>query len=62
MSTNRKRHPSKPILPAKTNRSSKKFIPDNGLALRAYTQFGKVEMLERTAVLTELVWNDTMFI
>ena len=46
------------------NPKFKKFIEDNGLAFRAYAQFGKAEIQERTAVLTELVkliWNDSMF-
>ncbi len=41
-----------------------KFITENGLHFRAYDQFGKAEIAERTAVLAELVkliWNDKMF-
>ena len=47
------------------NPKFKKFIADNGLDFKAYDQFGKKEILERTAVLTKmvkLVWNDSMFI
>lgn len=42
----------------------KKFITDNDLQFKPYKQFGKAEIKERTAVLTDLVklvWNDTMF-
>ena len=46
------------------NPQFKKFIADNGLDFKAYDQFGKAEIMERTAVLIELVkliWNDDMF-
>ena len=41
-----------------------KFIGDHNLGFRAYTEFGKNEITERTAVLAQLmklVWNDGMF-
>lgn len=47
------------------NPKFKKFIADNELAFKAYAQFGKMEILERTAVmikLVRLVWNDNMFV
>ena len=46
------------------NPKFKKFIADNGLAFRAYDQFGKAEISERIALLVQLVqlvWNDEMF-
>ena len=46
------------------NPKFKKFIADNGLAFRAYDQFGKAEISERVALLVQLVqlvWNDEMF-
>ena len=41
-----------------------KFISDNKLNFKAYEKFGKNEIMERTAVLVDLVklvWNDEMF-
>lgn len=46
------------------NPQFKKFIADNDLAFKPYEQFGKAEIVERTAVLADLVklvWNDDMF-
>ena len=46
------------------NPQFKKFITDNDLAFKPYEQFGKAEIVERTAVLADLVklvWNDDMF-
>lgn len=42
----------------------KKFIDDNGLTFRAYSQFGKTEISERITLLVQLVqmvWNEKMF-
>lgn len=42
----------------------KRFVVENGFAFRAYDKFGKEEIAERTALLTEmfkLIWNDDMF-
>ena len=42
----------------------KKFIADYQLGFKAYAQFGKAEIMERTSVLIQLVqliWNDEMF-
>ena len=41
-----------------------KFIADNNLGFKPYTSFGKREITERIAVLTDLiklVWNDDLF-
>ena len=46
------------------NPKFKKFIADHQLGFKAYAQFGKVEITERTSVLIQLVrlvWNDEMF-
>lgn len=46
------------------NPKFKKFIADHQLGFKAYAQFGKVEITERTSVLiqlVQLVWNDEMF-
>lgn len=46
------------------NPKFKKFIADHQLGFKAYAQFGKKEITERTAVLiklVQLVWNDEMF-
>lgn len=46
------------------NPKFKKFIADNGLAFRAYNQFGKAEITERVTLLVplaQLVWNGDMF-
>lgn len=47
------------------NPKFKKFIADKDLGFKPYSQFGKKEITERTAVLVDLVklvWNDEMFI
>lgn len=41
-----------------------KFIADNNLGFKSYASFGKYEIAERIAVLTnlvKLVWNDNLF-
>lgn len=46
------------------NPKFKKFIADYQLGFKAYAQFGKAEIMERTSVLIQLVqliWNDEMF-
>ena len=46
------------------NPKFKKFIADHQLGFKAYAQFGKAEITERTSVLiqlVQLVWNDEMF-
>lgn len=46
------------------NPKFKKFISDHQLGFKAYAQFGKKEIMERTEVLiklVQLVWNDEMF-
>ena len=46
------------------NPKFKKFIADNGLAFKACSKFGKLEITERTEILADLmklVWNDAMF-
>lgn len=46
------------------NPKLKKFIADNKLGFKAYESFGKNEIIERIAVLVDLVklvWNDDMF-
>ncbi len=43
----------------------KKFIEDNQLDFKAYAQFGKTEITERTNVLIELIkliWNNELFV
>lgn len=47
------------------NPKFKRFIEEKQLAFKAYSRFGKNEIVERTEVLTELVklvWNDGMFV
>ena len=47
------------------NPKFKKFISDNTLDFKPYTQFGKAQIAERISVLSKLVkliWNDNMFI
>lgn len=46
------------------NPGFQRFIKENHLDFKPYTHFGKAEILQRIAVLTELVkmiWNDAMF-
>lgn len=46
------------------NPKFKKFIEDHELGFKAYAQFGKAEITERTSVLIQLiqlVWNDDLF-
>ena len=46
------------------NPKFKKFIADNGLGFKPYTQFGKAEITERIQLLVQLVnlvWNAEMF-
>ena len=48
----------------KNNPKFKKFIAENRLNFKAYAQFGKAEIAERTELLvqlTKLIWNDEMF-
>jgi hypothetical protein len=49
----------------KNNPKFKKFISDNKLAFKPYTNFGKVEIKERINLLVQLVklvWNTEMFV
>jgi len=46
------------------NPKFKKFIAENRLNFKAYAQFGKADIAERTELLvqlTKLIWNDEMF-
>jgi hypothetical protein len=48
----------------RNNPNFKKFISNNNLKFKAYAQFGKTEIVERTALLADLfklIWNDQMF-
>ena len=48
----------------KNNPRFKKFIADNGLNFKSYSQFGKTEITERIQLLVQLVnlvWNTEMF-
>lgn len=49
----------------RNNPKFKKFIADNDLSFKAYTQFGKTEIAERLRLLVQLVnlvWNANMFV
>lgn len=49
----------------RNNPKFKKFIADNGLGFKPYSQFGKTEITERIQLLVQLVnlvWNTEMFV
>jgi len=52
------------LLAYQNNPKFNKFISDNGLSFKAYDNFGKSEIEERTALLIQLfrlIWNGSMF-